>query len=34
MWASNSGPIAMHKPCKSDDISYKNTFGVRKDAAK
>ena len=26
----NSGPIAMHEPYKSNDISYKNTFGIKK----
>ena len=30
MWVNNSGPIAMHEPYKSDDISCKITFGVKK----
>ena len=30
MWVKNSGPIAMHKPYKSNNISCKNTFGVKK----
>ena len=34
MWVNNSGPIAMHEPYKSDDISCKNSFGIEKGAAK
>ena len=30
MWVNNSEPIAMNKPYKSDDISCKNIFGVKK----
>ena len=30
MWVNNSGDIAMHEPYKSDDMSCKYTFGVRK----
>ena len=30
----NSGPVAMHEPYKSDDISSKNTFGINNGAAK
>ena len=30
MWVNNSGSTAMHEPCKSDDISCKNTSGVNK----
>ena len=30
MWVKNSGPIAMHETYKSNDISCKNTFGVKK----
>ena len=30
MWVNNSGPTAMHEPYKGDDISCKNTFGVKK----
>ena len=29
MWFENSGPIAMYEPRKSNDISCKNTFGVK-----
>ena len=30
MWGNNSVPIVMHEPYKSDDISCRNTFGVKK----
>ena len=30
MWVKNSGPIAMHESYKSNVISYKNTFGVKR----
>ena len=30
MWISNYGPIAMHEPYKSDDISCRITFWVKK----
>ena len=30
MLVNNSGPIAMHEPYKSDDISCKNTFSIKK----
>ena len=30
MSVKNSGLIAMHEPYKSNDISYKNTFSVKK----
>ena len=30
MSVKNSGVIAMHEPYKSNDISFKNIFGVKK----
>ena len=30
MWVNNSGPVAMDEPYKTNDISCKNTFGVKK----
>ena len=30
MWVKSSGLMAMHEPYKSDDISCKNTSGIRK----
>ena len=30
MWVNKFGPIAVNEPLQSDDISSKNTFGVKK----
>ena len=29
LWDNHSEPVAMHEPYKSNDISCKNTFGVK-----